>query len=294
MCALKKCAACIMELGILLLVTAFTLSGAASMKIQAYFNSTACLPCPHSKVQNMSLSELVVFWQDQKKLVLYEHYLGREKSNSVNAKYLGRTSFDEHNWALRLPNVQITDMGSYDCYIQQKRPTGSVILQQTNMELSVVANFSEPEIELAQNVTRNSGINLTCTSEHGFPKPLKMYFLIINSTNKQGDDMEISQDNVTELFSVSTSLSLPFPEDAYNVTFWCVLETKSMNISSRPFSVVLPEPRPVQENWRVTVVVAVVVAVLGAVLPLIIYFLCSCWSRRKDARRSRSRVASVS
>lgn len=112
------------------------------MKKQAYFNRTAYLPCHPTKAQNMSLSELVVFWQDQKKSVLYEHYFGREKLDSVNAKYLNRTSFDGENWTLGLHNVQIKDMGLYDCFIQKKTPKGSVILQQTNTELSVIGMWS--------------------------------------------------------------------------------------------------------------------------------------------------------
>lgn len=120
------------------LILSFSLLDAAAMKKQAYFNRTAYLPCHPTKAQNMSLSELIVFWQDQKKSVLYEHYFGREKLDNVNAKYLNRTSFDGENWTLGLHNVQIKDMGLYDCFIQKKTPKGLVIVQQTYTELSVV------------------------------------------------------------------------------------------------------------------------------------------------------------
>ncbi|XP_057621144.1 T-lymphocyte activation antigen CD86 isoform X3 [Chionomys nivalis] len=235
MYVLKTCAACTMVLG-LLFMTVFVFSDAAAMKKQAYFNRTAYLPCHPTKAQNMSLSELIVFWQDQKKSVLYEHYFGREKLDNVNAKYLNRTSFDGENWTLGLHNVQIKDMGLYDCFIQKKTPKGLVILQQTYTELSVVANFSEPKIEV-QYKDRISGINLTCSSKQGFPKPTKMYVWIINSTNstnEYSDDMLISQDNVTELFSVSINLSIPFPDDVWSVTAVCVLETESMTTCSTP------------------------------------------------------------
>lgn len=98
------------------------------------------------------------------------------------------------------------------------------------------ANFSEPKIEV-QYKERNSGINLTCSSKQGFPKPTKMYVWIINSTNstnEYSDGMLISQDNVTELFSISINLSIPFPDGVWNVTAMCVLETESMTISSTP------------------------------------------------------------
>lgn len=64
-----------------------------------------------------------------------------------------------------------------------------------------------------------------------------MYVWIMNSTNstsEYSDDMLISQDNVTELFSVSINLSIPFPDDVWSVTVVCVLETESMTTSSTP------------------------------------------------------------
>ena len=99
------------------------------------------------------------------------------------------------------------------------------------------ANFSDPEIEQAQNVTRNSDINLTCSSKQGFPKPKKMYFLKTNSTDEYGDGMRISQDNITELFSVSISLSVSFPDGVTNMTVVCVLETESMKTFSKPHNI---------------------------------------------------------
>lgn len=124
------------------LILRFSILDAALLKRQAYFNRTAYLPCPFTKAQNRSQSELVIFWQDQKKLVLYEHFLGKEKLDNVDGKYRGRTSFDEDNWTLRLHNVQIKDTGSYDCFIQEKTSKGSVILQQTDTELSVTGMWS--------------------------------------------------------------------------------------------------------------------------------------------------------
>ncbi|XP_026643474.1 T-lymphocyte activation antigen CD86 [Microtus ochrogaster] len=262
----------------LLFVTVFVLSDAVAMKKQAYFNRTAYLPCHPTKAQNMSLSELVVFWQDQKKSVLYEHYFGREKLDNVNAKYLNRTSFDGENWTLGLHNVQIKDMGLYDCFIQKKTPKGSIILQQTYTELSVVANFSDPKIEV-QYKDRNSGINLTCSSQQGFPKPTKMYVWIANSTNEYSDEMLISQDNVTELFSVSINLSIPFPDDVWSVTAVCVLETESMTTSSTPQDIVLPRSES-NEDERKSWIAAVITALIFFTLVLV--YLINRYKRKQE------------
>nr|XP_039333301.1 T-lymphocyte activation antigen CD86 isoform X3 [Saimiri boliviensis boliviensis] len=128
---------CTMKLSIIFAMTVLT-SGADSLKIQAYFNETADLPCEFANSQNLSLSELVVFWQDQENLVLNEVYLGKEKSDSVHSKYMGRTSFDPDSWSLRLHNLQIKDKGLYRCIIHHKKPTGMIRIHQMNSDLLVL------------------------------------------------------------------------------------------------------------------------------------------------------------
>lgn len=118
--------------------TFFFFLGAASMKSQAYFNETGDLPCHFTNSQNISLDELVVFWQNQDKLVLYELFKGKENPQNVHPKYKGRASFDQDNWALRLHNVQIKDTGTYQCFIHHKRPQGLVSIHQMSSDLSVL------------------------------------------------------------------------------------------------------------------------------------------------------------
>ncbi|XP_015104596.1 T-lymphocyte activation antigen CD86 isoform X3 [Vicugna pacos] len=230
-------------------VMAFLLSGAASLKSQAYFNETGDLPCHFTNSQNLSLDELVIFWQDQDKLVLYELYRGQEKPHNVDPRYMGRTSFDLDNWTLRLHNVQIKDKGSYQCFIHHKGPTGLVPIYHMSSDLSVLANFSQPEISLISNQTENSNIiNLNCSSTQGYPEPQKMYILLKtkNSTTEYDAVMKKSQNNITELYSVSISMSFSIPPET-NVSIFCVLQlepTKTLfslpyNIDAKP-----PVPRP--------------------------------------------------
>ncbi|KAM6162742.1 T-lymphocyte activation antigen CD86 [Erethizon dorsatum] len=225
------------------LILTFLFLGVAFLKSEAYFNETAELPCQFSNSQNLSLNELVIFWQDQKKFVLYEFYLAKENLNNVDPKYMHRTSFDQSNWTLRLHRAQIKDKGIYQCIIHHKRPTGLVSLHQKDSELSVFANFTEPEIVQMSNETGNSGINLTCSSGQGYPKAVRMYFLLKleNSTELEYDGaMQTSQDNDTELYNVSISSYVPFSEGMSNVTIFCVLKTKSVKsrereLLSKPF-----------------------------------------------------------
>ncbi|XP_048201785.1 T-lymphocyte activation antigen CD86 [Perognathus longimembris pacificus] len=225
----------------LLVIAAFLFCGAASLKIQAYFNETAELPCPFVNSKNLSLDDLVVFWQDQENLVLYEKYAGKDKSENVNANYIGRTSFDQDKWILRLHGIQIKDKGVYQCFVhQRKTPGGMVHVYKNSCELSVIANFSKPEIKQNSNITRYSPINVTCSSNQGYPKPLKMFFQLVteNSTSSHVGNMLVSQDNVTELYNLSLSLSVPFPDGAVNVTISCILQTESRNLSSLPLYII--------------------------------------------------------
>lgn len=107
------------------------------MKNQAYFNETGYLPCHFTNSQNISLGELVVFWQNQDKLVLYEFYRGKENPENVDPDYKGRTSLDKDNWTLRLHNVQIKDKGLYQCFVHRKGTSGLVPIHQMSTDLSV-------------------------------------------------------------------------------------------------------------------------------------------------------------
>ncbi|XP_015975521.2 T-lymphocyte activation antigen CD86 isoform X5 [Rousettus aegyptiacus] len=232
---------CTMELSKTLFVIALLLSGAASMKSQAYFNETGDLPCHFTNSQNISLDELVVFWQNQDKLVLYELFKGKENPQNVHPKYKGRTSFDQDNWALRLHNVQIKDTGTYQCFIHRKRPQGLVSIHQMSSDLSVLANFSRPEIMIISNRTENSDtINLTCSSIQGYPKPKKMSFVLKteNSTTEYDVVMNIFQNNFTDLYNVSISLSISVSPKR-NVSIFCVLQPESTKIQlvSQPYNI---------------------------------------------------------
>ncbi|KAM4889059.1 T-lymphocyte activation antigen CD86 isoform 2-T2 [Thomomys bottae] len=265
-----------------LVIAAFLLCDAASLKIQAYFNETAELPCQFVNSNNLSLSELVVFWQDQDNLVLYEKYMGRDNPANVNGKYMGRTSFDHDNWILRLQGIQVKDKGVYQCFVHHKKPGGMVRVHQNSCELSVLANFSKPEIMQNPNTTRYSAINVTCFSKQGYPKPLKMFFQLVtdNSTSEPAGNMLVSQDNVTELYNLSLSLSVPFPDGAVNVTISCILKTESTDLSSLPLHIGPMDPLPVTRlvPWSVIASACVLSFPFGGIL----YILIRCINKKRQ------------
>lgn len=88
------------------------------------------------------------------------------------------------------------------------------------------ANFSQPEISLIANQTEKSNIiNLTCSSMQGYPEPQGMYVNLTtkNSTITYDAVMKKSQNNITELYNVSISVSFPIPPET-NVSIICVLQ----------------------------------------------------------------------
>ncbi|XP_045041829.2 T-lymphocyte activation antigen CD86 isoform X2 [Desmodus rotundus] len=263
---------CTMGLSTTLFVMAFLLFGVASMKNQAYFNETGYLPCHFTNSQNISLGELVVFWQNQDKLVLYEFYRGKENPENVDPDYKGRTSLDKDNWTLRLHNVQIKDKGLYQCFVHRKGTSGLVPIHQMSTDLSVRANFSQPKIMATSNSTGNSDItNLTCSSARGYPEPKKMFFWLttVNATTKYDAVMNIFQNNITGLYNVSISLSFPISPGS-NVSIFCVLQpgptqtqlvSESYIIGAKP-----PKPAPPEQDPAIVVT--------ASVLTLLVIFLC--------------------
>lgn len=124
-------------------IATFLFLGAASMKSQAYFNKTGDLPCHFTNSKNISTDELVVFWQNEHKLVLYDLFRGKENTQTVDANYKDRTSLDQDNLTLRLHNVQIKDKGLYQCFIHHSKGLhGMIPIHQKNINLSVLGMLS--------------------------------------------------------------------------------------------------------------------------------------------------------
>ncbi|KAG8522006.1 T-lymphocyte activation antigen CD86 [Galemys pyrenaicus] len=260
-----------------LFVMVLLIADAASEMNQAYFGDTGKLPCHFKNTDNISLNELVVFWQNRQDMVLFEIYEGSIKSGNVHPKYKGRTRFDQNSWTLYLDNIEIKDKGSYDCYAHHRRPTGMVPIHKTSLELSVLANYSQPEIVNISNGTENLGIiNVTCSSTQGYPEPFKMFFVIKTENSSETPEAEIEkyQDNVTELYNVSASLSFQVPPEAKTVNVSCGLkptETKETLFSpSLVIDVKTYEPPSVPDSilWKVAIIIVVLTVVV--MVPFII------------------------
>ncbi|KAM5276408.1 T-lymphocyte activation antigen CD86 isoform 1-T2 [Hipposideros larvatus] len=283
-----------MRLNTFLLAMAVLFYGAEStVKSRAYFNETGDLPCHFINSQNISVDNLVAFWQDQDKRVLYELYGGKENQKNVHPAYKGRTSLDLDNWTLRLHNVQIKDTGLYQCFIHHKGPHGLVSTHQKSCDLSVFANFSQPEIIPISNRTEDSNnMNFTCLSTHGYPAPKEMYFLLKtkNSTTKYDTVMNIHQNNITGLYTASISLSLPVSPET-NASIFCVLqpEPTQTQLLSEPHNIDAdaksPKPPPRPPGYDTLIAVLLLLLLLIVCGPV----LCSILKNKKKKQPGPSR-----
>ncbi|KAK1343946.1 hypothetical protein QTO34_014503 [Cnephaeus nilssonii] len=208
---------------------------------------TKILICPIRNLGRL-LSDLLILEQGELLLVLFIVILEAHKPDTKFSKCLHESwSQDAQTFILLLLLFQIKDKGLYQCFIHHQQPGGMIPIHQKDIDLSVLANFSQPEIMLISNRTENSDINVTCSSVQGYPKPKKMYLLLktMNSTSEYDADMKIIQDNNTGLYNVSISLSsLVFPET--NVSIFCVLqpEPTQTQLFSQPYNIDAKPPRP--------------------------------------------------
>uniref|UniRef100_A0A4X2K5S9 Ig-like domain-containing protein n=2 Tax=Vombatus ursinus TaxID=29139 RepID=A0A4X2K5S9_VOMUR len=274
-------------------LTLLMLPGANATKseIVALFNETADLPCGFKNPQNISLEELVTFWQGAKDDVLYELYRGREKQTHVHPNYIDRTKYNQTAWILHLLNVQIVDQGEYTCFVQHLGPRGLVIIHQLSFQLSVLAPFSQPEITRLDNRTAQIGdiLNFSCSSKQGYPKPQEIYWIVEaeNSTRYSGD-IHLSQDDTNQLYKVTTALSLPITDSTIWINITCLLQTQgpvklltseTLNIQMKPYE----EP---DSNFMIPgLIIAVVTVVLLIILRVPNWGKCPPCCGKREATR---------
>lgn len=279
---------------LLLFLQIYGISGIT--KRLAYFNKTGELPCLFKNPKNLSWNELVIFWQDQNKLVLFDFYQGIEKPATVDPRYKGRTSFDRDSSTLKLHDVQIQDEGIYSCFVHHKKPEGMLPIDNKSTQLSVYANFSQPNITSIPNGTKqyDSKVNLTCSSTNGYPEPTRMWFLIEQEAASRNIDavMKKSQNDITKLYTVSISESFSSSLGADNASIFCVLQNKHEELRSLPYKIVLDvkttdPPPPAQELFHWILPICLILAVVFLMV------LIKCKKNKKPGLRPDSEASQM-
>ncbi|NXX95273.1 CD86 protein, partial [Centropus bengalensis] len=182
---------------------------------KSFLNHPVYLSCYFPNSQKTDIKDLRVFWQKDAVEVVHEVYYGQEKHDNLSPKYINRTKMDIDKWTLQLLNAGIGDEGQYTCIIQHRDKGSSKVIHTSECLLHIIANYSQPEIEWLHTgeLKPNEPLNLSCSSSGGYPKPSQMTWLIShkNTTDKSMGHMDVLQDTVTKLYSVTSKLNITVP-----------------------------------------------------------------------------------
>ncbi|NWH73730.1 CD86 protein, partial [Piaya cayana] len=206
---------------------------------KSFLNHTAYLSCYFPNSQKTDMKDLRVFWQRVTGEVVYEVYHGQEKHENLSPKYRNRTKMDMDKWTLQLLNAGVADEGQYKCIIQHRDNGSPKVIHKSECSLHIIANYSQPEIEWLQTgeLKPNEPLNLSCSSSGGYPKPMQMTWLIShkNTTDRPMGHMEVSQDAVTKLYSVTSKLNITIPTNTLtNISCLLHLEEQLGSLVSVP------------------------------------------------------------
>ncbi|KAK6485634.1 T-lymphocyte activation antigen CD86-like [Huso huso] len=199
-----------------------------TLHLQASVRGEAELPCTIPNQQNVSSEDYVMYIQKMNSVV-FELYKGKEKSEHQDKQFTNRTWLDAAGGSVWLKDIRTADEGVYDCFILRSGPVLS-----SQIELSVVADFSVPVISLSPTGPVNYGdvVNLTCTSNNGYPNASLHWIVNIENLIVQDDYFSVTsdwiQDPETKLFNLTSVLNINVTTD---LMILCSLYNSTLNNS---------------------------------------------------------------
>ncbi|XP_032927018.1 CD276 antigen isoform X3 [Catharus ustulatus] len=160
-----------------LLIGALGLASAMEIQVPeepvvALFGHDATLHCSFSPEANFSVAELSLIWQltDTKSLV-HGFSGGRDRLQDQGRGYANRTSlfYDQlaqGNVSLLLRRVEISDEGSFTCFVRVRDYDSAAVM------LQVAAPYSKPSVHLEPSKDLKPGdvAVVTCHASHGYPQ----------------------------------------------------------------------------------------------------------------------------
>ncbi|XP_033372952.1 CD276 antigen isoform X2 [Parus major] len=272
-----------------LLMLALSLAGAMEIQVPeepvvALFGHDATLRCSFSPEANFSVAELSLIWQltDTKRLV-HGFSGGRDLLQDQGRGYANRTSlfYDQlarGNVSLLLRRVEISDEGSFTCFVRVRDYNSAAVT------LQVAAPYSKPSVHLEPSKDLKPGdvAVVTCHASRGYPEASVLWQdgRGANLTANVSTSQVANEEGLFEVRSVLRVLVEP------SVTYSCLVLNAVLRQHGHASVTITGQPLafPAVALW-VTVALAVCVVLLLGVLA----FVChqkireSC---REDAERA--------
>uniref|UniRef100_A0AC11E0M0 V-set domain containing T cell activation inhibitor 1 n=1 Tax=Ovis aries TaxID=9940 RepID=A0AC11E0M0_SHEEP len=168
---------------------------------------------------DIRLADIVIQWLKEGVMgLVHEFKEGKDVLSNQDEMFRGRTAvFSDQiivgNASLRLKNVQLTDAGTYKCYIITSKGKGNA-----NLEYKTGA-FSIPEVNVDYNASSES---LRCEAPRWFPQPTVVWASQVdqgaNFSEVSNTSFELNSENVTmKVVSVLYNVTI-------NNTYSCMIE----------------------------------------------------------------------
>ncbi|XP_036894805.1 V-set domain-containing T-cell activation inhibitor 1 isoform X1 [Sturnira hondurensis] len=212
----------IISAGAIALIIGFGISGTHSIAVTAFTSAgnigeDGILSCAFEP--DIRLSDIVIRWLKEGVMgLVHEFKDGKDDLAEQNEVFRGRTAvFADQvrvgNASLRLKNVQLTDAGTYTCYVITSKGKGNA-----NLEYKTGA-FSIPEVNVDYNTSSES---FRCEAPRWFPQPTVVWTSPVDPrTNFSGvsnTSFELNSENVTmKVVSVLYNVTI-------NNTYSCMIE----------------------------------------------------------------------
>ncbi|XP_012930660.2 T-lymphocyte activation antigen CD80 isoform X2 [Heterocephalus glaber] len=265
-----------------LLVLAGLLYLASGRQVTKAVREAVMLSCEY----NISVNELErvrVYWQKDRQVVL-SITSGRTE---VWTGYENRTTLDiPNNLSLVILTLRLSDRGTYSCVVQKPEKNGFKLQHLSSVMLSIRADFLVPSITDLGNLSTNIK-RILCSTSGGFPKPRLSW--LENGEEIDATNTSISQDPLTELFTVSSELDFNMTS---NHSFKCLIKYGDTTVSET-FSWQKPQQQDGRDNpnnqlsvWMsfLTAVSVFLVIALGALA-------CNRFAPRwRERRRNEARL----
>ncbi|XP_006161456.1 V-set domain-containing T-cell activation inhibitor 1 [Tupaia chinensis] len=208
--------------GAIVLIIGFGISGRHSITVTTLTSAgnigeDGILSCTFEP--DIRLSDIVIQWLKEGVIgLVHEFKEGKDHLSDQNNMFRGRTAvFADQvivgNASLRLKNVQLTDAGTYKCYIVTSKGKGNADLEYKT------GAFSMPEVNVDYNASSES---LRCEAPRWFPQPTVVWASQVdqgaNFSEISNTSFQLNSENVTmKVVSVLYNVTI-------NNTYSCMIE----------------------------------------------------------------------